>query len=254
MILSLINSTAIARCISLGALDWKIFFMPKATPVLAQAIELFYCKPAAICLEALEKAIAALESESDAQPEAQPEAIEQFNFEEDNYSDPQSKPQPKPTPAPVEPTIKHTLEGAITYLANQTSKTVGKLDRRGFSRLDKEFGISIASQISAGKRLTHKQRHACFIVIEKYQKQLKAAGFDFAKIYEAQNRLNLVEQTTERIERLRDRHGVDVESLHFEFEQRYGKGKTRATITLDQLKDWDKALDDWESRILNRTA
>ncbi|MCA2552747.1 MAG: DEAD/DEAH box helicase [Microcystis sp. M04BS1] len=68
------------------------------------------------------------------------------------------------------------LESAILYLSNQCDGT-RKEDRRGFNKVDTEFGHWLARRIASGSLLKH-QAKAGLKMIQKYQKsQLEPAGY-----------------------------------------------------------------------------
>ena len=174
-------------------------------------------------------------------------ACQQILDEVESEPSPQPSPEPVPSPAPEpspepQPAITQTIEGAIAHLASHTSQALGAHDSKGFSRYDKDFGLSLAQQLSAGKRLTLKQRDAAFRTLEKYRNQLASAGFSWEKILETQERRNLAESTTELMKHLVRHRGVNMEQLKVLFEERYGVGETRASIAIDALRDWDKYL------------
>lgn len=71
------------------------------------------------------------------------------------------------------------IQQAVRYLANQCDGAISE-DNRGFNKMDTGFGKSLAKQ----EKWTKRQAQAALKMLEKYQGQLQAGGFDIERLFD----------------------------------------------------------------------
>ena len=71
------------------------------------------------------------------------------------------------------------IQQAVRYLANRCDGAISE-DSCGFNKTDSAFGKSLATQ----EKWTKRQAQAALKMLEKYQGQLQAAGFDVEKLFD----------------------------------------------------------------------